>query len=138
MVRSPYVALLGAATVGAGLLILAGPAVAADPPTLTGSAPVAAHGPGMVRFTYTIDVTVGLDSAELATDQDALLPADAGSVTVDGTAVARSLITVSGGDLTIPLGTVAAGAHTAKFTARVPAAPSAVTKSSADLSYAQA
>jgi hypothetical protein len=138
MVRSLFIALLGATTAGAGLLIVAAPAMAADPPTLTGSAPVAAHGPGTVRFTYTIDVAIGLDSAELATDQDSLLPADAGSVTVDGHAVARSQITVSGKNLTIPLGTVATGTHTVKFSARVPAAPSAVTRSSADLSYAQA
>ena len=137
MVRSLVIAALGATTAGAGLLIVSAPAMAADPPTLTGSAPVAAHGPGTVRFTYTIDVAVGLDSAELATHQDALLPADAGSVTVDGTALARAQITVSGRDLTIPLGTVAAGAHTVRFSARVPGAPSAVTRSSADLSYAQ-
>jgi hypothetical protein len=129
---------LGAATAVAGLFILAAPAVAADPPTLTGSAPVAARGPGMVWFTYTIDVVVGLDSAKLTTHQDSLLPADAGSVTFDGTAVARSQIAVSGGDLTIPLGTVATGAHTVRFTARVPAAPSTVTRSTADLSYGQA
>ena len=138
MVRSLVIAALGATTAGAGLLIVSAPAMAADPPTLTGSAPVAAHGPGTVRFTYTIDVAIGLDSAELATDQDSLLPADAGSVTVDGHAVARSQITVSGKNLTIPLGTVATGIHTVKFSARVPAAPFAVTRSSADLSYAQA
>ena len=60
-----------------------------------------------------------------------LLPGSAsvvqGSVTFDGTAVARSHIAVSGGDLTIRLGTVAAGAHTVRFSARVPAAPAAAT-----------
>lgn len=138
VVRSLFVAGLGAAATVAGLLLVAAPAVAADPPSLTGSAPVAVHGPGMVRFTYTIDVAVGLDSAELATHQDSLLPADAGSVTFDGSAVARSHITVSGGDLNILLGTVAAGTHIVRFSARVPATPSTVTRSSADLSYAQA
>ena len=126
-----------AAIAVSGLLTVAWPAAAAQPPTLSGSAPTSAHGPGIIAFTYNIQVPADLDAAALSTHQAALLPANATSVTLDGAAVAASQITVTGGDLTIALGVVPAGAHTVRFTARVPATPSAVTESSADLTYSQ-
>jgi hypothetical protein len=76
MARALILALILAATPVAGLLGTAPRAGAAEPPTITGSAVHAAHGPGTIWFTYTVQVSSEVDLAELTTHQDALLSAD--------------------------------------------------------------
>jgi hypothetical protein len=111
------------------------PAAAADPVVVTGSAPATAHGPGTVPFSYTIQVAADLDSAMITSHQDAFLPADAASLSFDGTPVPAAAITVAGGNFTADLGVVAAGQHIVTFNALVQATPSVVTSSTVDVSY---
>jgi LPXTG-motif cell wall-anchored protein len=145
MVRKLRVALVVAATVVAGLLIAAAPAVAADPPSLTGSAtPAAVHGAGTVVFTYTIAVPVAIESTSLTTHQAAALPASAAGVTLDGKPVPAAQITQPNAvDITIHTGAaatdgLAAGVHTIRFNASAGATPAVETSSSATLSWVQA
>jgi hypothetical protein len=119
-----------------GLVVWAPPsAAAAEPVVVTGSAPHAAHGPGTVPFSYALQVARDLDSATVATHQDAFLPADATSVTFDGAAIGSADLRVSGGNLTIVLGAVPAGSHMLKFNALLQGTPSIVTSSSIDVNY---
>jgi LPXTG-motif cell wall-anchored protein len=121
--------------VAAAVSIGAGPAAAADPLVVTGSAPATAHGPGSVPFTYTLQVSSGLDSVTAATVQDPVLPADAASVNFDGVPVAAAKVTASGANLTIALGALPVGTHVLSFDARVQATPSKVTSSTMGVEY---
>jgi hypothetical protein len=119
----------------AGLVMWAPSASAADPLVVAGSAPATAHGPGSVRFTYTLQVASGLDSVTATTIQDLVLPAKAASVKFDGVPVAAGNVTASGGNITVTLGTVATGTHVLSFDALVQATPSKITSSSIEVSY---
>jgi hypothetical protein len=116
-----FAAISALAVAVAGLMVAAPSASAATALTVTGSAPATAHGPGTVPFSYGLQVATELESVTVTTNQDAFLPADATSVTLDGAAVPATGITRTGGNLAIPLGPLATGAHTLTFAALVQA-----------------
>jgi hypothetical protein len=134
MVRNLILAVAGCTA----FVIVVQPARAAEPLVVAGSAPAAAHGPDSVPFTYLLQVATELDSVTVTTLQDSHLPAEAASVEVDGTVLDSSAVTQSGGNLTLTLGAVSAGAHTLTFDALLEATPSLVTSSSVDVTYVAA
>ncbi len=131
----------------AGSLSLAGAAGAAPAGvTLAGVAPATAHGPGTVRFTYTVGVAGSdIDATVFTTHQDVGLPvavAIAG-VTLDGVAVPAGQLTQTGaGDITVQVGAdpadgLSVGTHTVAFNATV-GTTTASTLSTAGLAWTDA
>ena len=116
----------------------AGPAAATPSSsvvTLIGSAPATASGPGTVTFSYAVNTPDPLTAVTLQTHQDALLPALASPVTLDGTAIAApNTVTPASPDIAVQLPTLAAGNHVITFAATTPSA-SAITSSTATLTF---
>jgi hypothetical protein len=131
----------------AGSLSLAGAASAAPAGvTLAGVAPATAHGPGTVRFTYTVGVAgADVDATVFTTHQDVELPvlASTAGVTLDGVAVPTGQITQTAiGDITVQVGAdpadgLTVGAHTLAFNAIV-GTTTASTVSTASLAWTDA
>jgi hypothetical protein len=136
--------LLGCLTVAATTLLtsvlavgVAGNASAVVGVSLTGAAPATAIGPSSVLFRYTVSTPDDLTAVTMQTHQDALLPADPASVTLDGVAVPAADVTSAGNDLTIATATLATGDHVIAYQATVPTG-AASTSSTATVSYTDA
>jgi hypothetical protein len=140
MARKAGILLVVAALVGSAVTAAA-PADADTVVDLSGSAPAGTHGPGAFTVEYDIYAAGDLPSAVLTTHQDSALPALAGAVTLDGTAVPDAHVSSPDpGDLSIalgtdPSGTLPGGSHIVTFTVTVGTGDTTDTSSDATLTW---